>query len=117
MSGIAPQAACPGSRPAAGSPSRADVTLIGSKLVPVRRITSRAVLMRRLLSLDYVIEHPRLPWLPTEAEKVAACEALGIERRVPPGPEAVSRPSQRPRPPADAASATGIPIPPSMVNA
>ena len=47
-----------------------------------RRITSRDVLMRRLLSLDYVIGHPRLPWLPTEAEKVAAFEALGIEPRV-----------------------------------
>ena len=40
------------------------------------------MLTRRLLSLDYVLEHPRLPWLPTEAEKVAAFEALGIERRV-----------------------------------
>ena len=47
-----------------------------------RRITSRDVLMRRLLALDYVLERPRLPWLPTEAEKVAAFEALGIERRV-----------------------------------
>ena len=47
-----------------------------------RRITSREVLMRRLLALDYVLEHPRLPWLATEAEKVAAFEALGIERRV-----------------------------------
>ena len=46
-----------------------------------RRITSREVLMRRLLALDYVLEHPRLPWLATEAEKVAAFEALGIERR------------------------------------
>ncbi len=47
-----------------------------------RRITSRDVLMRRLLSLDYVLEHHQLPWLPTGAEKVAAFEALGIERRV-----------------------------------
>ena len=47
-----------------------------------RRITSRDVLMRRLLALDYVLERPRLSWLPTEAEKVAAFEALGIERRV-----------------------------------
>ena len=47
-----------------------------------RRITSKDVLMRRLLALDYVLEHPRLPWLPTEAEKVAAFEALGIERRI-----------------------------------
>ena len=42
--------------------------------------------MRRLLSLDYVLEHPGLPWLPTESEKVGAFEALGIERRIaPPG--------------------------------
>ena len=38
--------------------------------------------MRRLLSLDYVLEHPDLPWLPTEPEKMAAFEALGIERRL-----------------------------------
>ena len=36
--------------------------------------------MRRLLSFDYVIEHPDLPWLPTEAEKVAAFEAVDIGR-------------------------------------
>ena len=47
-----------------------------------RRIASRDVLMRRLLALDYVLEYPDLPWLPTEAEKVAAFEALGIERRI-----------------------------------
>ena len=47
-----------------------------------RRITSPEVLMRRLLSLDYVLEHPGLPWLPTEAEKVQAFEALGIERGI-----------------------------------
>ena len=35
--------------------------------------------MRRLLSLDYVIEHTGLPWLATEHEKVGAFEALGIE--------------------------------------
>ena len=47
-----------------------------------RRIASPTVLMRRLLSLDYVLEHPDLPWLPTEPEKVGAFEALGIERRL-----------------------------------
>ena len=47
-----------------------------------RRITSTEVLVRRLLSLDYVLEHPHLPWLPTEPEKVRAFEALGIERRL-----------------------------------
>ena len=38
--------------------------------------------MRRLLSLDYVLDHLHLPWLPTEPEKVTAFEALGIERRI-----------------------------------
>ena len=47
-----------------------------------RRDASEEVLIRRLLSLDYVLEHPGLPWLPTEPEKVGAFEALGIERRV-----------------------------------
>ena len=47
-----------------------------------RRSASEAVLMRRLLSLDYVLEHTGLPWLPTESEKVGAFEALGIERRI-----------------------------------
>ena len=47
-----------------------------------RRITSREVLMRRLLALDYVLDHPQLPWLPTEPEKMAAFEALSVERRL-----------------------------------
>ena len=46
-----------------------------------RRVTSIGILLRRLLSLDYVIEHTGLPWMPTEAEKVRAFQALGIERR------------------------------------
>ena len=37
--------------------------------------------MRRLLSLDYMIERPTLAWLPTEADKVQRFEALGIDRR------------------------------------
>ena len=45
-----------------------------------RRITSPEVMMRRLLALDYVLEHRRMPWLPTEADRVAAFEALGVER-------------------------------------
>lgn len=36
----------------------------------------------RLLALDHGLERPRLPWLVTEAEKVAAFEALGIERGI-----------------------------------
>ena len=36
--------------------------------------------MRRLLSLDYLIDRPSLGWLPTEADKVRRFEALGIDR-------------------------------------
>lgn len=43
-----------------------------------RRRGSSGLLFRRLLSLDYVIEHPHLPWLPTEQEKVAHFVGLGI---------------------------------------
>ena len=49
------------------------------------------VLMRRLLSLDYLIERPTLGWLPTEEDKVHRFEALGLDRRAFPyrmyGPE------------------------------
>ena len=38
-------------------------------------------MLRRLLSLDYVLEHPQLPWLPTEQEKVAFFDLLGVDRR------------------------------------
>ena len=38
-------------------------------------------MLRRLLSLDYVLEHPQLPWLPTEPEKVAFFDLLGFDRR------------------------------------
>ena len=53
---------------------------LGAEHIRHRRTASEEVLMRRLLSLDYVIEHTDLPWLPTESEKVAAFEQQGIER-------------------------------------
>ncbi len=53
---------------------------LGAEHIRHRHGASTEVLLRRLLSLDYVIEHTDLPWLPTEQEKVAAFEALGIER-------------------------------------
>ena len=53
---------------------------LGTEHVRHRRTATPAVLVRRLLSLDYVIEHADLPWLPTEQEKVTAFESLGIER-------------------------------------
>ena len=43
-----------------------------------RRKVTVSVLMRRLLSLDFVLEHPGLNWLPTEAEKVEFIEGLGV---------------------------------------
>ena len=43
-----------------------------------RRETSLEVTRRRLLSLDFVIDHSDLPWLPTEQEKVACFQQLGI---------------------------------------
>ena len=45
-----------------------------------RRETSLEVTRRRLLSLDFVLDHLELPWLPTEQEKVSCFEQLGIER-------------------------------------
>ena len=65
---------------------------LGAEDIRHRRAASDEVLLRRLLSLDYVLEHTDLPWLPTEHEKVAAFEALGIERRILP-----SRPLEGPR--------------------
>ena len=44
-----------------------------------RRETSLEVTRRRLLSLDFVLDHPELAWLPTEREKVACFQQLGIE--------------------------------------
>ena len=55
---------------------------LGAEDIRHRRIASPPVLMRRLLLLDYVLEHPDLPWLATEPEKVGAFETLGIERRL-----------------------------------
>ena len=38
--------------------------------------------MRRLLSLDFVLEHPGLNWLPTEGEKVTFFEEIGLPSRL-----------------------------------
>ena len=43
-----------------------------------RRFPDPGAYLRRLLSLDYVIEHPELEWLPTEEEKVWYCGDIGI---------------------------------------
>ena len=54
---------------------------LGIENVRHRREGDDSAMLRRLLSLDYVLEHPELPWLPTEQEKVAFFDLLGIDRR------------------------------------
>ena len=52
---------------------------LGITNVRHRRESSIEVTRRRLLSLDFVLDHPDLPWLATEQEKVACFEQLGID--------------------------------------
>ena len=54
---------------------------LGIENVRHRRYADDSVMLRRLLSLDYVLEYPQLSWLPTEQEKVGFFESLGIDRR------------------------------------
>ncbi len=54
---------------------------LGIENVRHRRDADDSLMLRRLLSLDYVLEHLELPWLPTEQEKVAFFDLLGIDRR------------------------------------
>ena len=54
---------------------------LGIENVRHRRYADDSTMLRRLLSLDYVLEHPQLPWLPSEQEKVAFFDLLGIDRR------------------------------------
>lgn len=58
---------------------------LGAEHIRHRREASPAVALRRLLSLDYVLDHLDQPWLPTEAEKVAALTAAGVPHHVLPG--------------------------------
>ncbi len=58
--------------------NKAVYRLIGADNIRHRRTASLPLTFRRLLSLDYVLDHPHLPWLPTEQEKVACFDQLGI---------------------------------------
>jgi len=60
--------------------NKAIYRLIGADNIRHRRETSWPLTFRRLLSLDYVLDHPQLPWLPVEEEKVACFDQLGIDR-------------------------------------
>ena len=53
--------------------------LIEADNIRHRRLASWPLMFRRLLSLDYVLDHPQLPWLPTEEEKVSCFDQLGID--------------------------------------
>ena len=53
---------------------------LGIPNVRHRKIADPAVYLRRLLSLDYVIDHSDLEWLPTETEKVWFCKHLDIRK-------------------------------------
>ncbi len=55
---------------------------LGVENIRHRRKASKPVVIRRLLSLDFVLEHPGMNWLPTEPEKVEFFEKLGLPRRL-----------------------------------
>ena len=58
--------------------SHAIYQALGVENIRHRRKASRPVVMRRLLSLDFVLEHPGMNWLPDEPEKVEFFEELGL---------------------------------------
>ena len=62
--------------------SRTVYRALGAEHIRHRRSAAQATLLRRLLSLDFVLGDLGSPWLPTEREKVAAFEALGIPGHV-----------------------------------
>lgn len=75
----------PGGKPQVGVwriKSREIYRALGVEHIRHRREAAPAVLLRRVLSLDYVVDHLDMPWLPTEHEKVEAFESLGIDRGV-----------------------------------
>ena len=62
--------------------SKAIYRTLGVEDIRHRRDASKPVVMRRLLSLDFVLEHPGMNWLPAEPEKVEFFEKLGLPRRL-----------------------------------
>ena len=70
-----------GTRPCRIS-SNAIYRALGVENIRHRRRASTPVLMRRLLSLDFVLEHPAMNWLPAEPEKVEFFEKLGLPLRL-----------------------------------
>ena len=62
--------------------SKAIYRALGVENIRHRRKASKPVVMRRLLSLDFVLEHPGMNWLPAEQEKVEFFEKLGLPLRL-----------------------------------
>ncbi len=62
--------------------SRAVYRALGAEHIRHRKDAARPDIVRRLLSLDFVLGDIARDWLPTEPEKVSAFEALGIEARI-----------------------------------
>ena len=62
--------------------SKAIYRALGVENIRHRRQASNPVVMRRLLSLDFVLEHPGMNWLPAEPEKVEFFEKLGLPLRL-----------------------------------
>ena len=58
--------------------SKAVYRALGVENIRHRRKATNPVVMRRLLSLDFVLEHPGMNWLPDEPEKVEFFEELGL---------------------------------------
>ena len=70
-----------GTRPCRIS-SNAIYRALGVENIRHRRRASKQVVMRRLLSLDFVLEHPAMNWLPAEPEKVEFFQKLGLPLRL-----------------------------------
>ena len=62
--------------------SKAVYRALGVENIRHRRKATNPVVMRRLLSLDFVLQHPGMNWLPDEPEKVEFFEELGLPLRL-----------------------------------
>ena len=62
--------------------SKAIYKALGVENIRHRRDASQPLVMRRLLSLDFVLEHTAMNWLPAEPEKLEFFEKLGLPLRL-----------------------------------
>ena len=61
--------------------SKAIYRALGAAETRHHRLARLPVMYRRMVTLDYVLEHPELPWLGSEAEKLACFDKLEVPRR------------------------------------